>query len=340
MDKVVRRPDNRVATARQPPILMGASFPSATGESLIGFTLIELLVVIAIIAILAALLLPTMGRAKQKAEGIQCMNNHHQLALAWILYTHDNNDRFVASSASILLDSSGNLIPGIPAWMDGDLDFDPRNHSNWDVQKDVLKSPLWPYFGKSTSLLKCPADRSTVTPLDGPYAGKSVPRVRSMSMSYWIGGFGGFDIIDPGLPGLLSPPWRLYRRMPDIIDPGTSMTTLFWDQREDSINTGNFATDMLGFLDQPQLTEWNADLPGSYHGQAGGLSFVDGHSEIRRWKDARTMPPLIRSGSITGIPGGYGVLPQPHNQDIIWLQERATRRLGNETAVENSSGSN
>lgn len=327
-DELPHRPDQAIALERQRPILMDASLLAAQPSSSLGFTLIELLVVVAVIAILASLLLPAMGRAKQKAEGIQCMNNHHQLTLAWMVYVHDNSDNVLASSESIVLDSSGKIITGIPTWMSGDLDFDPSNHSNWDIHQDIQQSPLWPYFGKATSLLKCLSDRSTVIPSDGPYAGRQVPRVRSLSMSYWFGGFGGFSINDPGLPGLLSPPWRIYKRIPDLQDPGPSMTALFWDQREDSINTGNFAIDMLGFPDHPERTEWNADLPGSYHGQAGGLSFADGHSEIRRWKDARTMPPIIRSGSITGIPGGYGILRQPRNQDILWLQEHGTRRAG------------
>jgi prepilin-type processing-associated H-X9-DG protein len=107
-----------------------------------------------------------------------------------------------------------------------------------------------------------------------------------------------------------------------MANPGPTMTSLFWDQREDSINTGNFFIDMSGWPNSPTLTQWNQDLPGSYHGQAGGLSFADGHSEIRRWKDPRTSPPIEK-----GMNSFPGVVPSPNNPDIRWLQERATRKL-------------
>jgi prepilin-type processing-associated H-X9-DG protein len=79
---------------------------------------------------------------------------------------------------------------------------------------------------------------------------------------------------------------------------------------------------MTGWPGAPNLTQWGADFPGYYHGRAGGLSFADGHSEIRRWKDARTMPPIKKDATLTS-----GANPQPNNRDILWLQERATRRI-------------
>jgi hypothetical protein len=141
-----------------------------------------------------------------------------------------------------------------------------------------------------------------------------------MSMSIWLGGFGGF--LGPGvtgLPGVTSPPWRLYRKASDITDPGPSRTLLFWDEREDVVNWGNFFIDMTGYPNQPNLARFGGDMPASYHHGAGGLSFVDGHAEIRQWRDPRTTPP-VRSGFWLGGPS-------PNNPDIFWLQERATRTL-------------
>jgi len=259
------------------------------------FTLIELLVVIAIIAILAAMLLPTLSKAKLKAQGIQCMSNHKQLALAWKMYTDDNHDKLLYSSVD-------------NAWVTGLMDFNPANSSNWDINADITKSPLWPYCGKSAAIWKCPADRSFVT-----VNGVQMPRVRSMSMNFWFGGFGGVD-------GRLSGGgWRLYFKMADLVQPGPAKTWLLLDMREDSIDIGNFATDMTGWPDQPAAIGFY-DLPGMYHNRACGFSFADGHSEIKRWLDARTTPPLFQN---TEIDDQYR---SPRNKDIIWLQERATRR--------------
>ena len=282
----------------------------------VGFTLIELLVVIAIIAILAALLLPVLSKAKAKAQGIQCMNNHRQLALAWRMYNDDHNDRLLF--ASNYTGGDTNLDPYV--WVTGELDFATTNSSNWDVERDIKKSPLWPYCGRSTAIWKCPADSSKINPSTGPLSGQLVSRVRSMSMNLWVGGFVGFDGgLSDGDPSILGGGrWRVYLSMSDFIDPGPARTWLLMDMRQDSIDVGNFATDMRGYPNEPGL--WGFyDLPGSYHNRAGGLSFVDGHAEIRKWQDGRTMPLLIKDDLVRDS------FSSPRNKDVFWLQDRTTR---------------
>jgi prepilin-type N-terminal cleavage/methylation domain-containing protein len=283
------------------------------------FTLIELLVVIAIISILAGLLLPGLGKAKTKGQGIQCLNNHRQLMLAWRMYSDDHADKLLYASSSPFL---GDTSKDPYVWVLGLIDFDPLNSSNWDVDRDIKNSPLWPYCGNSTGIWKCPADRSTIKPLFGPFRGKSVPRVRSMSMNLWVGGFGAYDggLSDGDSLAEGGDLWRVYLNANEMIDPGPSRTFVLLDMREDSIDIGNFATDMRGWPDEPTLTGFY-DLPASYHNRAGGLSFADGHSEIKRWLDDRTMPALVKGGLIPDV------LASPNNKDILWLQERCTRKI-------------
>jgi len=278
-----------------------------------GFTLIELLVVIAIIAILAALLLPALTRARLKAQAIQCMNNHRQLALAWRMYSDDNRD--------VLLYASGDLSgaawqPGV--WMSGDMNFDNSNTSNWDPSVDIYRSPMWPYCGKNLGLFKCPADHSFVT-----VNGQQLPRVRTMVMNLYLGGFYGTGggVFDETI-------WHVFMKTSDLNVPGPDKIFVFLDEREDAINWGNFYVDMSGYprpssAGNPAAYKL-ADMPGIYHGNACGYSFADNHSELKKWMDPRTCPPMKYE---TLLFDGTDETSSPRNIDVGWMQDRATRPL-------------
>jgi prepilin-type N-terminal cleavage/methylation domain-containing protein len=272
------------------------------------FTLIELLVVIAMIAILAALLLPAIDKAKFKAQGLYCMNNHRQLALAWRMYADDNSGKLAYSSEDPW---NPPTIEG--AWVTGTLDFDSNNQSNWDPNLTIKKSPLWSYCGNSLGIWKCPVDTSYVM-----VNGERKPRVRSMSMNVFLGGWGGtygnWDLV-------MGPVWsnyKIYMKEADLADPGPANVFVFLDMRQDSIDMGNFATKMAGWPDDPSGYGF-FDLPGFMHHLSCGFSFADGHSEIHRWRDTRTTPPLNPQGSINDS------FASPSNPDVAWLQQHTTR---------------
>jgi prepilin-type processing-associated H-X9-DG protein len=251
-----------------------------------------LLVVIAIIAILAAMLLPALSKAKAKAQGIQCLNNTRQMALAWRLYLDNNRDQVPPAYGPL-------------EWVGGSLDF-TANPSNWDIKQDIMKSLLWSYCGNSAGIWKCPADQSSVK-----VAGVSYPRVRSISMNAWFNSTDAADFAPPG--------FRLYTRLTDVADPGPSRTWLFLDEREDSINDGEFVVGMYGYPDQPSA--WKiVDYPASYHNGACGFSFVDGHSEIKKWRDPRTMP-VLKKGQELSLN-----VSSSKNDDVFWMMDRTTRK--------------
>jgi prepilin-type processing-associated H-X9-DG protein len=243
------------------------------------------------------MLLPTLSRAKVKAQGIYCMNNLKQLQLAVIMYVGDNEDRLPYNIGSKFGDQ----------WVNGNMSW---GNSEQNTNTLYLTSPpgqIAPYVAKNTRIFKCPAD---VVPAPNG------PRVRSVSMNGYMGDIGHPRPEDPtpGAPdGIMAAvngayTWMRYLKMTDITRPGPSMAWVFIDHHPDSINDPFFSVHM-------GIETWD-DLPASYHNGACGFSFADGHAEIKRWKDANTIQPVRKVAW-----NGDG---KPAPNDRAWINERST----------------
>jgi len=251
------------------------------------FTLIELLVVIAIIAILAAMLLPVLSRAKQRAQGALCLNNGKQLMLAMRLYTNENNDFYPPNPDDGNTNAFYNWCGG-SAGIGGPQEFDT------DVLLDPTRSLLIKYLGHDPKVFKCPADKR-----EGKYQGTNpsllgqiVPAARTFSMSQNVGTIDpGFDqgtghtgipnmsVNGPWLDGThnhrRNSPWRTFGKASDVGPPGPSDLWVFVDEDPNGLNDAAFAVDMVN-------ENWR-DAPGTYHNIGCGFAFADGHSETHHW---------------------------------------------------------
>ena len=254
-----------------------------------GFTLVELLVVLAIIAILAALLLPSLARAKDKARSIACEGNLKQLQVGYKMYADDHNDWLAQNISRMHFPDQINL-PG--SWVLGNAKDDAST-------TNVLAGSLSEYV-KSAATYRCPSDDSTVTGRPG------LKRNRSYSIHLWLNS----DLLDGTYADTAQTNAFNLRRYSRIVDAPPSTAWVFIEEHEQTIDDGVFIFgNPWAFPGGPDF--W-VSYPAAWHDNSANLSFADGHAEHHRWRAHRT-----------SIGDGVAqiIITDPNDRvDVTWLQ--------------------
>ena len=247
------------------------------------FTLIELLVVIAIIAILAALLLPALARAKDKARMIGCLNNQKQLSVCWHLYAVDNSDVLPPNDSIMTINN---------AVLSASISWSP-DHARTDTNTVDLQSGLLFPYNRSVGIYHCPADYSTIEDA----AGNKLPQLRNRSynMSQSVNGYPEY-LDSTGIQVLMDLPY--WKKLSQIVRPTPSKLFVFIDEHPDTLLDAQFGNP-AGIPYFPIM--W-FDEPADRHNQGACLVFADSHAERWHWKVPKIVTYIGQAPSAAEMP--------------------------------------